>query len=422
MDNWYHCEDDGTELRVEFITGPDRFWPTTVVRARPLPAEAARGRSVVLTGKGAVWMYAHAAAVFRAAGAYSIRTETPSKPGNSDDLTGCESLLILAGRNDELGALLKISLRSSPPLSPAAVDQLVKPRLDELRRLRSPHLVVSGRAGVDIYARIAWTAVDSEVRRLTCWSARDGLVVVHDPAGGLTGQQVPRPTWLAEAMPRPSWPVILGVVGDPNRGKSVFSGALDSFREQIGADGWKLDCDGQSPTPAWYLSLIGEAEAEALRREQKRGWTPEMEAQIVKQLQASRELFSVLVADLPGGNHKVQPPERLPPGRERMFAEVDAFILLDGPAGASEAAWRSELRRHGLEDRIAAVLTSCDPDQSPSLSVHSQGGVWRGIVTGLNRTRPAWELSRAFRSGLEELWPALLRFARRRAPAPPATP
>ncbi len=139
-----------------------------------------------------------------------------------------------------------------------------------------------------------------------------------------------------------------------------------------------------------------------------------MEAAIAEQLQLSRDLFSVLIADLPGGNHQTAPPERLPEGRERIFAQVDLLILLQREDAPSEQAWREALHPHNLDGRIVAVLASRDPKGPPSLVVHKQGGVWRGEVTGLDRSRPAKELADAFRKGLDQLWPALLESAKRR--------
>lgn len=414
VDYWYSVSDNDCAIQVKFISSRDRFWPPEILKQQALSVGQIRGRRVVLTGPGAVWMYAHAAATLRAAGASEISVHTPNRPGTSEHLDGCESKIVLAGEEGSKGALLLVRMRPSPPLSPSAIDRLVEPRLKELSQLRSADLVLSGRASVEVYARAASTAVDSGARRITCWSARDGLVVVYDPDGKQVGCQIQRPDWLTRAMPRPVCPKIVGVTGDPNVGKSVFCGALDSYGETIGCDGWKLDCDGQSPTPAWYLSLITEERAnqllqlDELRKSHKRAWTPEMEAAIVEQLQLSRDLFSVLIADLPGGNHQVTPPERVPEGRERIFAQVDLLILLEREDAPSEKAWRDALRPHHLDRRIVAVLTSRDPKGPPSLVVHKQGGVWRGEVTGLDRSRQAKDLAEAFREGLDQLWPALL--------------
>lgn len=412
MSDWYRVRDDGTQIQVEFLPSCDRFWPPVILQENPLPVGQVHGRRVILTGPGAVWMYAHAAATFLAAGAREISVQTPNKPGTSEDLDGCESKIILAGEEGNKGALLIVHMRPSPPLSPSAIHRLLESRWEELSRLRSADLVLKGRASVDVYARTATTAVNSGVRRITCWSARDGLVVVYDPEGGQLGCRISRPAWLAQAMPKPVWPVVLGVVGDPNLGKSVFCSALDSFRESIGCNGWKLDCDGQSPTPSWYLSLVGEQRARELREQQKRSWTSEMELAIAEQLRLGRDLFSVLLADLPGGNHKVTPPLRIPPGRERIFAEVDLLILLDRHENLTFEEWRNSLRQHNYDGRIAAVLTSRDPTGQPTLQAYKEDGMWKGVVTGLDRSRSARDLAEAFRSDLEPMWKDLLDSAR----------
>lgn len=415
MSDWYRISDDGAQVQIEFVPSPNRFWPPEILRRIPLPVQGVNGRRVVLTGSGAVWMYAHAAATLRAAGARDISTLAPTSPGTSDELTGCDSRLVLDRDDQPTAALLHVHLRASPRLSPSAIHRLIEPRLEELSRLRLGELVLSGRTGVQVYARVASAAIDSGVQRITCWSARDGLIVVHDPCGGQLGRQITRPDWLARVMPKPDRPVIIGIAGDPNRGKSTFSTALDWYREQKGMEGWRLDCDGQSPTPPWYLSLVREEMAERLRRQHKRPWTPEMEAAVVDQLRLGRELFSVLIADLPGGNHKLVPAARIPAGRERMFAEVDALILLDRSDDPSEEAWRAALRQHQLEGCIAAVLITRDPQGPPSLSLHGGQGLWRGTITGLDRTRSANELGAAFRHVLDQLWPDIIQFAQRRA-------
>lgn len=415
MSDWYCVRDTDRGVEVEFIPSPNRFWPPAVLGQNPLHTERVNGRRVILTGPGAVWMYAHAAATFRAKGASDVCVQTPNLPGTSEDLDGSASLLIPAGDEQAKGALLVIQLRPSPPLSPSAIDRLLEPRLEELARLLPAELVLSGRASVGVYARAAHAAVDSGVRRIRCWSARDGLVAVFDPDCEQLGCQIAPPNWLAQAMPKPVWPSIIGVMGDPNVGKSVFSRALDWYREQIGCGGWMLDCDVQSPTPAWYLSLGEQESSRILRELQKRRWTPEMEEAVAKQLRSDRDLFSVLIADLPGGDHHVKPPRRVPEGRERIFAEVDALLLLDRPDAPSEAAWREGLRPHGLDVRIAAVLASCNPEGSPSLSVCKDGSLWRGEVTGLDRGRSPADLGHAFRNGFDQLWPALLEAARRRS-------
>jgi hypothetical protein len=150
MSDWYCISQNGPEVRVEFIPSENRFWPPEIIRESALSVADVSGRQVVLTGPGAVWMYAHAAAILRAAGASEICVQTPNKPGTADDTTGSESLLILAGEEQHQGALLFVRLRASPPLSPTAVNRLLEPRLEELARLRPAELVIAGQASVEV--------------------------------------------------------------------------------------------------------------------------------------------------------------------------------------------------------------------------------------------------------------------------------
>jgi hypothetical protein len=139
-----------------------------------------------------------------------------------------------------------------------------------------------------------------------------------------------------------------------------------------------------------------------------------MQHLIAEHLCRLRRLLPVVIADLPGGNHKVIPPQRLPLGREEIFAQVDVLVLLDQEDGSKEQAWRDALRPHGLENRIAAVLRSRNPTDRPRLELRQDGSLWRGTVEGLDRERPLEELAAAFRPSLDQLWSDLLERGRRK--------
>jgi hypothetical protein len=410
-ERWYRIETGAEEVRIEFHPSGHRYWPPEVLRWQPLPAQECRGRRVVVTGNGAVWMYAHAAALLRAAGAAEVVICSGAAPGTSPNLEGSVCAL---RRSDSSGgqALLSVELRKDPPLADAAIEQLLRQPLDELETLRLHELCITGRAGVRVYAQAAGRAVAAGIDRITCWTPVDGLVLVFDRVGGHTGERLTPPGWLEALLPAPEESVIIGVTGDPNVGKSVFSSALDHYRWQVRCAGWRFDCDGQSPTPPWYLSRLREQpEAALLAREaSKRPWTPEMEAEIAGRLGRLRRCFPVVIADLPGGHHKITSPMRIPPGRERVFRPVDALILLDklDKDGSTEAAWRDALRSHGLECRLVAVLRSRNPEGAPRLELDSQGDLWRGAVQGLKRGSSPEDLATAFGGALGQLWPALL--------------
>jgi len=412
MGEWFRAKQSGETVWIEFQLSRDRYWPPSVLESDPIPATSVSGCEVILTGPGAVWMYAHAAAVHGAAGAKEIRLQTPKgKPGN-DDLTGCRCE-IRRPRSDAASVLFWVQLRSLPPLSRHIIEQLLQPKLDELQQLKPREIVIGGRASNEVYARVAIAAVRSGALRVYCWSARDGLVAVYDAQSGQLGGPVRYPVWLKEALPLPERPVVLGVIGDPNVGKSTLCHFFDCYLQRT-QRAWKLDCDGQAPTPNWYLSMVDEAQAKRLRDAQKRKWTSEMEEIIADQLRRARALFDVLVADLPGGNHACQPPERIPPGREIMFREVDAFLIVQRQDRPTAADWLQELQRHRLESRVVAILDSIRPDLKPALTVRIENGIWRGEVCGLDRSwlKKLDRLPDALAQELARFLPALLESTR----------
>ncbi|GIW83344.1 MAG: hypothetical protein KatS3mg105_5151 [Gemmatales bacterium] len=63
--------------------------------------------------------------------------------------------------------------------------------------------------------------------------------------------------------------ILLGIVGDPNCGKSVLSRLLDTYRAIRRERGWLLDCDAAAPTPRWYFDPRHPEVADVLRQEAK---------------------------------------------------------------------------------------------------------------------------------------------------------
>lgn len=407
---WYTCTHAPDAVTIEFQPSPNRYWPPEIIRTQPIQVASLTERQVIVTGAGAVWMYAHAAAMAQSA-----------KAATQVRLAGSGEALELEGSSCELltdgdSSVLKIHLRSNPRLAEAAIRELLAPHLRELAKRVPKHLCVTGQANGLAYALAAEQAIHGGVERLICWTPVDGLVVVFDRSGSQLGERLEPPPWLERVVKRPAYPVIVGVTGDPNGGKSVFSLALNHYRGQIGCSGWRLDCDGASPTTQWYLSWsqVDWKQAQAAREAHKRTWSPEMEVAIAHQLRRLRRFFDVTIADLPGGNHKIVPASRVPGHREVIFREVDVLILIERADTPTELAWRDALRPHQLDDRIAVVLRSSNPNGNPRLEVwQDASGLWRGVVEGLDRSQQPDSLAAAFRGGLERLWPVILQHGRK---------
>lgn len=410
--SWFRIEtaEDNCQ-RIRFLPSKDRYWSPNILSESPIPLHAITSEKVILTGPGAIWMYANCAAYLAAKGIVSIEVQHPFVAGMSNDTSDCICQWVDT-KADRDCRLLKIDLPRSD-FSTSALDRLVAEKIAYLRSESPRELVLIGRASNWLYAKASEAAIGGGAKRLMCWSARDGLVEVFNESLPAPRGSIEAPLWVRESLPRPERSMVLGVIGDPNLGKSLFSECLDLHRATVRYDGWRLDCDGQSPTPPWYLSMTSTdrwTEAGQLRMQNKIPWTDEMELQIAAQLRTARELFPVLIADLPGGNLKISPPQRIPRGRERILREVDSFILLDREENPSEAAWREEFRQHVMEQKIVAVIQSKYPAAMPSFQLRETGGIVRGVVTGLDRSKYSTEFRyKAFQSEMNRLWEFLIR-------------
>ena len=204
--------------------------------------------------------------------------------------------------------------------------------------------------------------------------------------------------------------VVVGVIGDPNSGKSVFSRAFYmAVRSTMPKwfQPWIYDCDLASPTPDWYCEAIMKAQPEAvdgykaLRDEQKVKWNPDMEARCASDLGVLRTNLDLVIADLPGGRHPKEgepyfEPKRIPDdSRASMFRQCDAFILICRKDKHDEIlkGWIDAFDKYGLQDRIMAVLDSSDPESDFSIAPLSTdaNGVLMGDVRGLDRKHSAGE-------------------------------
>ncbi|NLF17977.1 MAG: hypothetical protein GX595_12115 [Lentisphaerae bacterium] len=275
---------------------------------------------------------------------------------------------------------------------------------------RGACVIITGSGAAWMYAGVAALAAGGGAATVACLSPRDasaGLIVVY-------GQETPPGSRLAipaGVLPELSEPgQVIGIVGDPNSGKSVLAKlCLHALRQSGSRDCWCLDCDAASPTPNWYVDMTqaGAAlRAKDLRDKQKRPWNREMELAVAEQLRSCRGMLQLVIADLPGGRHTGDVKQRIPENRDVIMREVDRFIVL-GREGAPEVieGWRRELEKHGLADRIVAELRSAEPGAAFSLALDAEprGGVLRGRVTGLDRGNASAGASAEFLAGLREL-------------------
>jgi len=203
--------------------------------------------------------------------------------------------------------------------------------------------------------------------------------------------------------------LVVGIVGNPNSGKSVFSDWLENEIMDEWENSWRIDADHASPTPKWYLDGISSGqEDEVIKIRKKQNWTSDMELNIAGRLRTTREYLDITLVDLPGGR-KLSPTEHqcIPPGREVIFKEIDLFLILWRDEAILEG-WLSALREHNMENRVFAEIQSCNPDDPPFLETHREENKVIGKAQGLKRGNSGYSVRQIVKQGAQEIIKYLL--------------
>ena len=385
--NWYSLETSPGCVTVHLLRCEDSTWHPRVVASNRLTAQFS-GRTVRIEGKAPLWMYAFTAMVARQGGASGIdviqpqQTE-PVRVFPLPELQKQDPGWFRSHEDSAGGGIIEFQRHPDGGLwDPDSLGSL----RDEESIWNSEILTLTGPAPNWLYAAVACLISERSGRIITYYSPRDGYAIRLNSALGQQVEVPPSPALLSGSGKEGS---VIGVVGDPNSGKSVFSILLEKGFQSAGISSlWRLDCDYAAPTSHWYLQMIGQnrlAEAKDLREAQKREWTAEAERTYGAQLKHCARSLDWVIADFPGGIHKRQPVERIPPGREVLLGAADFFVILaraDKPE--SVGGWLDALADHGLEDRVVAIVESADYQAPLDLQVASTSPL-RAVVNGLDR-------------------------------------
>jgi hypothetical protein len=379
----------GGEIRVQ--TSPARFWSHDEMRH----AESAVGPwtdldRLHIDGPGPMFLYAFLGAraaregvrtlsVTRIGHAPCLFTRESSDPGEPaaeglrSERIDAGTVLVDAGQGRKYEAFEETAHRAAA----------------EVRQ--GDEVILTGQMPMPVSAGIAFHSVARGARRILCVTPPDGMSMVAVFGSGL-GRSEPMPEWLADRLVAHREARTFGIIGFPNAGKSVFAKLSGTALHGSGRRFWIFEADPASPTPDWFLELRREnaALADQLRNAYKVEWSDDLQAQVAQRLATARRFFDRILVDLPGGHMKhPSGPQPIPSGREELFRQVDRFIILRRPdRGDDERIWIDALARHGLADRVHAVLDSVDVEDRPRLELAGSrlrdGGV-RGVVRGLRR-------------------------------------
>lgn len=379
----------GAGFRVNLHSG-NRFIPTSILGSEAFAGMASglSGASVVLLeGRNASWLYAATTVAAIRAGVEVVAVLYPQG----------ETWVVVHGSGTGVGATLE-----SETFKPLETERLAFPRLkvdrEEKRvtlgfpvssgEVLSPGMLVGlgaalarevpesfagrvtwdGRTPVWLFAALAgWLWVNRPRVGIGIFSPADGgeVIVASVEESWLPGMVVPRGSGRAP---------LVGVIGDPNSGKSVLSWkvyyALGRLRSKV----YRQDADIRAPTARWMESDLGRDRREA----QKVEWDDERDVPMLLERMSGlrRSGCDLVLIDLPGGNHATDPPQRIPLRRRELFRAMDGFILVQKSDDLARA-WRAALVEAGVTSPIIAeVLSRRETDRPVDRAVRDERGCW----------------------------------------------
>ena len=391
--SWYTLHDGNSIFRMEFHQPRTALWTPQTLTACPLPAYDLAARDVLITGRAPTWMYAAVGAWAGQNGARRLGVIRPQDleplwfyPEPNGATKHGPSYAELHAWEDRNGCVLVFSGKQTPDEELPSVAARWAQAIEEAR---PEELLLTGVGSSFHYAAAAAAGARSKCQIIAWHSPIEGASITI--VGGLRGLagQVHSRTGLWLGFDRGCEGHVLGVVGDPNSGKSVLTMVLADAMKQTGQSSWRLDCDLASPTQRWYFSSLathGPEIAQNLRKGCKRAWSPELIDIATRYLANARRGFDLVVADFPGGRHNADLPQRIPADRERMFREVDSFLVLAREGSDAAVGWLEALDRLGIAGRVSAIVTSHSPDAAPSWELDQSAVPFLGRVSGLERT------------------------------------
>lgn len=333
------------------------------------------GKDVLISGRAPIWVYMASALAIFSKGARRISSFQP-QCGNISFFPFPQAEENAVKPQPDVRRERNFCFVSYPPTH-FSVDQISGFAASIPEPQGEKHIIISGKLCNWMAAVLAIAARQRGWKRIGYFSPRNRQAL----------QVFPKLKWLKFGTPLARNGKVIGVVGDPNSGKSVFSNLLENSGRDANESIWFFDCDYSSPTPPWYLMLLKNTPksiADTLRR--KREWIPGAEAKISRNVDSIKRALDWLIADLPGGNFKKNPPERIPPGREVLMDAIDYFVVLakKSDGGDSGVEWRRALREHRLEERIVLTIYSEAPLSLPNLR-QTPDGAWH--ICGLDRSQ-----------------------------------
>ena len=362
-------------VRLNIENGNNIQIPSEILKQVP-------GQTITISGRAPLWLYMYTALQLHLAGTKGILLKQAQESAVNIvpvAKSKCSDEQFAVISTFEKTLICEYLCTRNKKISPADLSDC----LDALPEKEEKYdtLVLSGKMPIWLAGAAAVDAYKKGWRNIECFVPQEGCTVAITPAIHSGGK-----------LPQLKSPgIIIGIIGDPNSGKSVFSELLEQSGNFAGERLWRFDCDYAAPTPNWYLDMLKQGkkeEGKELRLSYKRKWIPGAEEELVSDLNNMRKYIPIIIADLPGGLHKDGISQRIPPGREVLLKSVDCFIIVAKKDSLDTGvAWQHELNTIGKANNIVLTVYSGDY-KSPTTSLTFRDGYWR--TNGLSRdAKPA---------------------------------
>ncbi|HOO93490.1 MAG TPA: hypothetical protein PKX94_08475, partial [Opitutales bacterium] len=393
---WFSLDTERNKCVVSFKEHPDRKWQADVICRFPLPQSDLEGQTVWMEGKAPQWMYIHTSVWAVRSGASEIHVFQPDTgytkvyPITGESMETTQSLVSIKDI-PAAGSIVEFQANTNIRLTPEILPSLKK----MLESRLNPHLVtITGRGPNWGYAATGAIAATEPERNIAYYSPKESfsfLLTARDP------QNVMIPALPDRLQIQEEPGTIIGIIGDPNSGKSVFSKLLEPyFSKYHPGKSWRMDCDHAAPTSDWYIQMIRQGkhhEASQIRNSQKKPWTKDAEKTLAENQINAKRTFKWILADYPGGIHRPSESIRIPQGREIMLKQANAFVIVarnDRPQSIS--GWMEALNKHNLDERIIGIVHSSKPDDPVSLDWDITNSRIEAQITGLHRSHTSQDI------------------------------